>query len=76
LKDHTIDLSIKRTISFADDPGLEFDRHLDYMLSLSVDDRLRILYQINKNTFAMHGLDYDNMKVKKVISFADEKPAR
>ena len=75
MKNNTIDLSIKRTISFADDPETEFDRHLDYMLSLSIDDRLRILYRINKNTFAMQGIDYDNMKIKKVISFTDEKPA-
>lgn len=67
-----MDFKIKRTISYANEPDVELDRHLDYMLSLSVDDRLRVLYQINKNTFAMQGLDYDQMHVKRMVSIGDE----
>jgi hypothetical protein len=68
-----MEFSIKRTISYVNDPDAELERHLDYMLSLSVDDRLRVLYQINKNTFAMQGIDYDRLRIKKVISLSDEE---
>jgi hypothetical protein len=75
LKQKDKDFSIKRAISYSDDPEMEFDRHLDYMISLSVDDRLRVLHQINKNTFAMQGIDYDKMHIKRMIFWADEDEA-